>query len=740
ESGPRHRPQNRRRSRLGSRASLGILHQAAAAFQGPALENAAGGQRALKRAEAASWRDRGKGSSSSPGLFPARLQPRQLGHLSSHPAAYWCGRPQAARAVRRRQGWGRGARAVGREGNGWRLPSRALTRVEGSSSNPERRGRSPYRIERMALAVCEILRYLIIHWKCEAGLPKGASLEGQLTVSIDALSSKQAPNSLRCAVTIASTGSVYGGLIFKKFLQEIQPVLPRFSAKLTWASEEGDRSQDTSGVTPFQMTFKVDENSRSLMTDCLIIKQFLRKIIIVHHKLKFNFGLMVNGILSAEIFGAKNEPILRLSNGITLVVGFQHYVSKPKLNSTELHCSRIHPVLGHPALLSIPDGIAGMGLLGKLALTPAAALCPSPKVFSSQQDRISSQLYIFLYGPLGLPLILDQEQPSITVFRDTSYFIDWKKHNLFMVPTLDLNLDTDLVIPDVSYQVESSEENRSQDMDSEGPALLLFLFVDFHSGFPVQQAEVWGLHTLLTAHLSAILSESRSTVQESIQSAVDQVLEQHHQAAQRLQSSLSVAVNAITSVLTGSTCSSFRNTCLQALEAADTQEFGTKLHRLFYDTTQHRLFHHCSCDTEKHRTPEKKHSTQSTEDWHGNIGQQSNVESTGQTENKKLKRSPSLGREESEALCPVRDTSPPECATRHHEPTVASPNDRGSPARAAQSRAPAPDAASPAGGLEVPRRAQGGCQPGLLPLGPHHCLLCSRRTCGCKRSPICPSG
>ncbi|XP_038190460.1 type 2 DNA topoisomerase 6 subunit B-like isoform X5 [Arvicola amphibius] len=477
---------------------------------------------------------------------------------------------------------------------------------------------------------------------------------------------------------------------------KIQPVLPRFSAKLTWASEEGDRSQDTSGVTPFQMTFQVNENPRSLMTDCLIIKRFLRKIIIVHHKLKFN--LTVNGILSAEIFGAEKEPILRLSNGITLVVGFQHYVSKPKLNSTESHCSRIHPVLGHPAPLSIPDGMANMGLLGKLALTPAAALCPSPKVFSRQRDRISS-VSIFLYGPLGLPLISDQEQPSITVFRDPSYFIDWKKHNLFMVPTLDLNLDTDLVIPDVNYQVESSEGNQSQDMDSEGPALLLFLFVDFHSRFPVQQAEVWGLHTLLTAHLGATLAESRSTVQESIQSAVDQVLERHHQAAQahqRLQGSLSVAVKAITSVLTGSTCSSFRNTCLQALEAADTQEFGTKLHRLFYDTIQGRLLHHCACNTEQHPTPEKKHSTQSTEDWHGTIGQQSHAESSGQAENKKLKRSPSLGREESQTLCPARDPSPPECATRHHEPTVASPNARGSPARAA----PAPDAASPAGGLE----------------------------------------
>ncbi|XP_037064238.1 type 2 DNA topoisomerase 6 subunit B-like isoform X2 [Peromyscus leucopus] len=175
-----------------------------------------------------------------------------------------------------------------------------------------------------------------------------------------------------------------------------------------------------------------------------------------------------------------------------------------------------------------------------------------------------------------------------------------------------------------------------------------------------------GLHTLLTAHLSAILSESRSPVRDSIQSAVDQVLERHHQAVQ----------------------------------AADTQEFGTKLHRIFYDATQHRLRSHCSCDTEQHSTPEKRHSAQSTEGWHENIGPESLVETSGQAENKKLKRSPNQGREESQALCPARDLSPPESATGHHESTVASPNARGSQAQAAPGRVPAADAASPAGGLE----------------------------------------
>ncbi|KAL6034616.1 hypothetical protein STEG23_033804 [Scotinomys teguina] len=253
-----------------------------------------------------------------------------------------------------------------------------------------------------------------------------------------------------------------------------------------------------------------------------------------------------------------------------------------------------------------------------------------PTMLYSQSSAVPTMLYS---QSSAVPTMLyNQEQPCTTVFRDTSYFIDWKKHNLFLVPTLDLNLDTDLVLPDVSYRVESSK-GASLRIWTHRDQHCYFSFVDFHSGVPVQPVEIWGLHTLLTAHLSAILSESRSTVQDSIQLAVDQVMERHHQAAQahqRLQGSLSVAVNSIMSVLTGSTCSSFRKTCLQALEAADTQEFGTKLHRIFYDTTQHRLQHHCSCDTEQHPTPEKRHSAQSAEGCRGheNIGPESVVGKT----------------------------------------------------------------------------------------------------------------
>ncbi|XP_054517408.1 type 2 DNA topoisomerase 6 subunit B-like isoform X3 [Pan paniscus] len=550
-------------------------------------------------------------------------------------------------------------------------------------------------MEGTAVAVFEILRFLIIHWKCDIDVSKGALLEGQLVISIEGLNSKHQANALHCVTTIASAGSLFGGMVLKKFLKEIQSILPGISAKLTWTSEEGSYSQDMTGVTPFQMIFEVDEKPRTLMTDCLVIKHFLRKIIMVHPKVRFHFSVKVNGILSTEIFGVENEPTLNLGNGIALVVDSQHYV-RPNFGTIESHCSRIHPVLGHPVMLFIPEDVAGMDLLGELILTPAAALCPSPKVSSNQLNRISS-VSIFLYGPLGLPLILSTwEQPMTTFFKDTSSLVDWKKYHLCMIPNLDLNLDRDLVLPDVSYQVESSEEDQSQNMDPQGQTLLLFLFVDFHSAFPVQQMEIWGVYTLLTTHLNAILVESHSVVQGSIQFTVDKVLEQHHQAAkaqQKLQASLSVAVNSIMSILTGSTRSSFRKMCLQTLQAADTQEFGTKLHKVFREITQHQFLHHCSCEVKQQLTLEKKDSAQGTEDAPDNSSLELLADTSGQAENKRLKRgSPRI--EEMRSLRSARAPSPSEAAPRRPEATAAPLTPRGREDREAHGRALAPGRAS----------------------------------------------
>ncbi|XP_013369354.1 PREDICTED: uncharacterized protein C11orf80 homolog isoform X8 [Chinchilla lanigera] len=476
-----------------------------------------------------------------------------------------------------------------------------------------------------------ILKRLIIHWRCETEISKGALLEGQLVISIEALNSKHQSNALHCVTTIASVRSICGGLVLKKFLKEINSMLRGFSTKLIWTSEESSYSQDMSGVTPFQLTFEINEKPRTLMKDCLIIKHFLHKIIIVHHKIRFTFNVKVNGFLSTEIFGVENEPTLNLSNGIAIVVNCQHYVSRLKFNTTESHCSRIHPVLGHPVTLLIPEDVAGMDLLGDLIMTPAAALCPSPKVFSSQLNRISL-VSIFLYGPSGLPLMLSNEdQLSTTVFKDAFYFIDWKKYHLCVAPSLDLSLEK-------------------------------------------------GVHTLLTAHLSAILMESHSAVQDSVHSTLDQILEQHDQAVkahQKLQASLSVAVNSIMTVVTGSTSGSFRRTCLQALQAADTQEFGTKLHKIFYDIIKHRFLRQCTCDVKQQLIPEKKDLTQSTEDAPKNSSPELLAE-IRQADRKKLK---------SCSFCPGDEEMRAFAASQSAEQPNASLLPRGQEVRTADDRA-----------------------------------------------------
>ncbi|KAM6158117.1 type 2 DNA topoisomerase 6 subunit B-like [Rhynchocyon petersi] len=311
----------------------------------------------------------------------------------------------------------------------------------------------------------------------------------------------------------------------------------------------------------------------------------------VHPKIKCNFSVKVNGTLSEENFGVENEPILNLPNGIALVANCQRYVSQPELGATELLCSRIHSVPVQPVTLSIPDDVASMGLPSQLILTPAAALCPCSK-----------QMYVFLYGPSALPLILTSRAQPTAIFTDIARLIDWKKHHLCVVPNLDFSLVGDSVLPDVSFQIESCAGALSQSADVQGQTLLLFFFLDFHSGFPVHHMELCGVHALLTTHFHAILLENQQVIQDSIQTAVDQALEQCHQAAkthQKLRVAQAVAVNSIMSVVLGSTSSSFRRMCFQALQAADSKEFGTKLHKAFNRISQHRFLHHCSCEVKQ---------------------------------------------------------------------------------------------------------------------------------------------
>ncbi|XP_074087072.1 type 2 DNA topoisomerase 6 subunit B-like [Macrotis lagotis] len=454
-----------------------------------------------------------------------------------------------------------------------------------------------------ARPVCEILKYLIIHWKREvAEISQEAFLEGKLLISIEESSSKQRADPFHYVTTIAFSGSVPGDLVAKKFLKEIQSLLSGFSGKLTWPSEKAHCSQDLSGLESFQMKFEAGEKPTTLMTDCLVIKQFVHRTSIVHPKIRFHFCVKLNGVLSKESFGVEKEPIMKLLNGIGLLTGQHHYM-RPEFLGAQQVCRRIHPVLGHPVVLFIPDEEADVGFLGELTLTPVAALCPCRKLHPIQNSKISSA-FVFLYGPSGVPLILPSQEHLLTVFDDNSYLFDWKKYHLCAAPNMNISLEKDLVLPDVSYWMESHE--KSQPQASGEQAVLLFLMVDFHGGFPAQLTEAWGLRSSLLTRLNSILLKSRSLVQGAVRMAVEQALGQHHQldkAQQKWQMSIPVAVSSILSIVVGSTSGSFRALCLQMLQAADTQEFGLQLLAAFQRSLPRCFLHHSPCDPQK-RLPE----------------------------------------------------------------------------------------------------------------------------------------
>ncbi|XP_038621286.1 type 2 DNA topoisomerase 6 subunit B-like [Tachyglossus aculeatus] len=437
------------------------------------------------------------------------------------------------------------------------------------------------------VAVCEILKYVIIRWKHEAeGRTKGALLEGELVISMEALRSKQSENWLRCVTTITSAGSSCGDIISKQFVKEMQSMLAGSSIKLVWSSGE-------TGST--QMTFEIPKSRRTLMFSCLVIKQFLHKLSIVHPKIRFHYSLKADGTVSKETIGAGGGAITALPGGLGLLTDWHRYV-RSAVGGTELPCSRIHPAPEKPVGLLIPDTVADAGLLGELTLTSAAALSPCHEVNVHQLARISAAS-VFLYGPCGLPLTGGEKDQEFPFFRDPSFLLDWKKYHLCATPCWDSRWEGDLLLPDASYRVESSQESpsHSQPSDVQEQTLLLFLFLDFCTGFPAQLEEAWRTQALLRTHLRLIFLDNQRVVQGTVQRAVDQTLSQQHQAAkvfQKFQQSLPVAVESIARIVTSSTNGGFRTGCFQALQAADTREFGVRLRKAFHRTVQRRFLNH----------------------------------------------------------------------------------------------------------------------------------------------------
>ncbi|XP_060105605.1 type 2 DNA topoisomerase 6 subunit B-like [Heteronotia binoei] len=104
------------------------------------------------------------------------------------------------------------------------------------------------------------------------------------------------------------------------------------------------------------------------------------------------------------------------------------------------------------------------------------------------------------------------------------------------------------------------------------------------------------------SHLYPILMFSEQAVKGAIQEVLNRVLEQHHKIAQeqqKLVSSLSIMLEAMSTIISSSTDSEFRRRCLQHLQAADTQQFSATAKKTFSKIIFQRWKPSSTCDNRR---------------------------------------------------------------------------------------------------------------------------------------------
>ncbi|XP_038643297.1 DUF4554 domain-containing protein [Scyliorhinus canicula] len=345
------------------------------------------------------------------------------------------------------------------------------------------------------------------------------------------------------------------------------------------------------------MTFEMSEDSCIVMTDCLTIERFLRRIGIVHPQVKIQFDVEVNGNLSTHIFGNENLDKF-CSDGHTLLCGSTHYV-RDFAYADDSRCCRLHPIAGKPFPLSIPDKLAEDGVCGVLEILSIAAICPCLKNYPNKPTRVSN-LSIFIYGPSDLPILFKHSKNALSFFTDPSHLADWKQYEQYLTQNPDFKTVEGLACPDISYILRSTLEDVCSER-GETQTLLLFLFIKYWDDFHLELVDMAGQQAIVD-HLDQILHYNKDVVRKSIQPVLHQVLDDYLRFKKnqgRIQTATTVICDALQSILSMSTNRDFRAKSLQLLKVSSTQEMRASLQNTLQNVVQNRFLPSRVCYTKR---------------------------------------------------------------------------------------------------------------------------------------------
>ncbi|XP_065718335.1 type 2 DNA topoisomerase 6 subunit B-like [Patagioenas fasciata] len=193
--------------------------------------------------------------------------------------------------------------------------------------------------------------------------------------------------------------------------------------------------------------------------------------------------------------------------------------------------------------------------------------------------------HVFLYDPGGLPC--PRVPPHL--LGDPSCVAEWPRFGLIASPHAGPQLEQELAVPDVTYVLRQT--GGDADGGQRPQTLLLFLFLRHHDPFQPYDS---GTRGLLQGHLEPVLSLSRPALERGLRRLLHPLLRQtrrRERAQQRVSRSVGVAVAALSAVVTASTSSRFRRSCLDTMQVTDTAALVVAAQRSLAQVTQQRRLH-----------------------------------------------------------------------------------------------------------------------------------------------------
>ncbi|XP_053305753.1 uncharacterized protein LOC128468001 [Spea bombifrons] len=166
---------------------------------------------------------------------------------------------------------------------------------------------------------------------------------------------------------------------------------------------------------------------------------------------------------------------------------------------------------------------------------------------------------------------------------------------------------TNFIWPDIWYDAVLHTTHNSFDQEKQN--LLLFFFLDYTDVFCSELPEIHGMHQTIMREIDQILFLNQSMVRESVQSVIDEALQDFSKADlnhRTLERAGFVTAEAISNIMSNSTNHVFRKSCSDYLQDCEKHSAIKTIQHMFLKAARNRVLKTKDCDSGKELAEDKQ--------------------------------------------------------------------------------------------------------------------------------------